>query len=231
MFCHNHEAITTPSLIPGQAALRESGCSSPEGTARAEFFCAFHDTTTLLNDDAVWLSLLQVLGVGASPQDTWQFQTFFPCVSASNPRLDGGAALGLGCCAATAQRGHHCCKSECCKRSLQDMIVCAFSTGDGSVPPGGTVAAALGLLLWAPFTAEGSKTHATFSPSLRCVFVLCLLASRCSGFFLAEFPVCCLLLVVPLQGNDTFGDSLLECAHCPSREVHFACRCAAQVFF
>ena len=28
MFCHNHEAITTPSPLPGQAALRrESGCS------------------------------------------------------------------------------------------------------------------------------------------------------------------------------------------------------------
>ena len=80
--------------------------------------------------------------MGASSQDTWQFQTFFPCVSASNPRLDGGAAPRLGCCAATAQRGHHCCRSGCCKRSLQDMIVCG-----GSVPLGGTAAAALGCCL------------------------------------------------------------------------------------
>ena len=72
MFCHNHEAITTPSPLPGQAALRGGEwLLPPEGTARAGFFCAFHDTTTLLNDDAVWLSLLQVLGVGASSQDTW----------------------------------------------------------------------------------------------------------------------------------------------------------------
>ena len=35
------------------------------------------------------------------------------------------------------------------------MIVCAFSTGDGSVPLGGMAAAALGLLRWAPFTVEG----------------------------------------------------------------------------
>ena len=35
------------------------------------------------------------------------------------------------------------------------MIVYAFSAGDGSVPPGGTAAAALGLLRWAPFTVEG----------------------------------------------------------------------------
>ena len=34
------------------------------------------------------------------------------------------------------------------------MIVCAFSAGGGSVPPGGTAAAALGLLRFAPFTVE-----------------------------------------------------------------------------
>ena len=56
---------------------------------------------------------------------------------------------------ATAQRGHHCCRSACCKRSVQDMIVCAISAGDGSVPLGGTAAAAPGLLRWAPFTVEG----------------------------------------------------------------------------
>ena len=50
--------------------------------------------------------------------------------------------------------------------------------------------------------------------------VLCCLASRCFGFVSRR-----------IQGNDTFGDSLLECAHFPSPEVHVACRCAAQVFF
>ena len=215
MFCHNHEAITTPSPLPGQAALRgKSGCSTRKALPwqiKAKVFCAIHDTTTLLNDDAVWLSLLQVLGVGASSQDTWQFQTFFPCVSVSNPWLDRGAALVLGFCAATAQRGHRCCRSECCKRSLQDVIVCAFFCGRwfcSSRWDGGCCAwaAALGLLRWAPFTVGGQllcgsqDTHATFSPSLRCVsFVIeavcsmaCSVLARVTMFwifFLAEFWV------------------------------------------
>ena len=187
------DALSQPRGYHDAFATAQAGCSAGErlhapgghcpGQIKAEVFCAIHDTTTLLNNDAFWLSFLQVLGVGASSQDTWQFQTFFPCVSVSITRLDGGAALGLGCCAATAQRCHHCCRSECCKRSLQDMIVCAFSAGDGSIPPGGTAAAALGMLrlgccAWRPSPLKVScwrarKTHATFSPSLRCVSFLC----------------------------------------------------------
>ena len=41
----------------------------PEGTARAEAFCAYRDSMELLNDDAVWLSL-QVLVVHTSLQCT-----------------------------------------------------------------------------------------------------------------------------------------------------------------
>ena len=59
------------------------------------------------------------------------------------------------------------------------------------------------------------KTHATFSPSLRCVlFVIEAVCSiACSVltcftmfcFFFSHNSRCCLLLVVPLQGNDTDG--------------------------
>ena len=48
MFCHNHEAITTLSPMPGQAALRGEWLLPPEGTARAEVFCAFHFIVELL---------------------------------------------------------------------------------------------------------------------------------------------------------------------------------------
>ena len=61
------------------------------------------------------------------------------------------------------------------------------------------------------------KTHATFSPSLRCVsFVNCVGSLHDVLDFSRRTSRCCSLLVVPLQGNDTFGDSLLECAHFPS---------------
>ena len=56
---------------PGRLLCGRRVAAPPGRHCRAEFFCAFHDTTTLLNDDAIWLSLLQVLGVGASSQDTW----------------------------------------------------------------------------------------------------------------------------------------------------------------
>ena len=70
IFLHEYEAITTPSQTPGRA------CSSggewplpPEGTARAEAFCVYHDSVKLLGDNAVLLSL-QVRVVRASVQDT-----------------------------------------------------------------------------------------------------------------------------------------------------------------
>ena len=106
----------------GCSAERERESGSPRKALpeknKAEVFCAIHDTTTLLNDDAVWLSLLQVLGVGASSQDTWQFQTFFPCVSVSISRWDGGwcgwaAAPGLLRWRAGGPRGaHNLCKTH-----------------------------------------------------------------------------------------------------------------------
>ena len=90
MFCHNHEAITAPPPLLGQAALqRESGCSPQKSLPeknKAAVFCAIHDATTLLNDNAVCLSLLQFLGVGSSSQDTWHFHTYFPCVSVGRRR-------------------------------------------------------------------------------------------------------------------------------------------------
>ena len=73
---HNHEAITTLSPMPGQAALREeSGCSPRKalpGKRRADVLCAIQDTKRLLDDDAAWLSLLQGWGVKTCSQNTWQ---------------------------------------------------------------------------------------------------------------------------------------------------------------
>ena len=129
------------------------------------------------------------------------------------------------------------------------MNVCAFSAGDGSVPLG-MVAAALGLLRWAPFTVEGQllggsqDTRHILAISQVCVsfvslklfvpwVVLCWLASRCSGFFSRRIPgaVCFSLFHCKAMTLLAVPHSLLECAHFPSPEVHFACRCVAQVFF
>ena len=173
--------------------------------------------------------------------------------SASNPRLDGGAALGLGCCAATAQRGHHCCRSQCCKRSLQDMIVCAFSAGDVLFLKVGRRLLRLGCCAAYPSLLKVScwlarKTHATFSPSLRCVlFVIEAVCSMaCSvltcftmfwGFFPCRIPgaVCFSLFHCKAMTllADTLGGSTFTVGVCSFSfiEVHFACRCAAQVFF
>ena len=69
MFCYNHEAITTPSPLPGQAALRgESGCS-PGSTAWAEFFCAFHFIVEPVGG-CCCVSIIAGPGVTASWQDT-----------------------------------------------------------------------------------------------------------------------------------------------------------------
>ena len=68
------------------------------------------------------------------------------------------------------------------------------------------------------------KTHATFSPSLRCVsFVIeavcsmaCSVLARFTMFsiFFSQNSRCCLLLVVPLQGNDIFGGSTYTVGVC-----------------
>ena len=89
------------------------------------------------------------------------------------------------------------------------------------------------------------KTHATFSQSLRCVsFVteavcsmacsvltcftmFCFSSRRIPGAVCFSLFHCKEMTLLA----DTFGDSLLECAHFLSPEVHVACRCAAQVFF
>ena len=82
-----------------------------------------------------------------------------------------GAALGLGCCAVVAQRGHHCCRSEWCKQAcntrlcvhcLREMVF--FSRWDGGC------GAALGCCCAArtsvlQVTCWGArKTHAMISP-------------------------------------------------------------------
>ena len=80
-FCHNHEAITTPSPLPQQAALREeSGCSPPEGTARAEFFCVFHFIVEPLGG-CCCVSIIAGLGVTPIWQDTRQLHIFFVTVT------------------------------------------------------------------------------------------------------------------------------------------------------
>ena len=60
MFCHNHEAVTTPSPVPGQAALRgKSGCSLRKalpGKRRIELFDVFLFIVELLVGDAACLS-------------------------------------------------------------------------------------------------------------------------------------------------------------------------------
>ena len=38
-----------------------------------------------------------------------------------------GAALGLGCCAVVAQRGHHCCRSEWCKQACNTRLSARLS--------------------------------------------------------------------------------------------------------
>ena len=44
-------------------------------------------------------------------------------VAASPPEgAAHGAALGLGCCAVVAQRGHHCCRSEWCKQACKTRL-------------------------------------------------------------------------------------------------------------
>ena len=93
------DVLSQPRGYYDAFATARVGCSagrewllSPEGTARAEFFCAFHDTTTLLNDDAVWLSLLQVLGVWEQAHKTRG--SFRPpsFVFVSQPVTPGGTA-------------------------------------------------------------------------------------------------------------------------------------------
>ena len=54
------------------------------------------------------------------------------------------AALGLGCCAVVAQRGHHCCRSEWCKQACNTRL-CAHCLREIVFSPGGTAAAALRL--------------------------------------------------------------------------------------
>ena len=87
--------------------------------------------------------------------------------------------VGRWFCTRAGLLGHPCCKSECC---LQDMIVCAFSTGDGSVPPGGTAAAAPGLLrlgcsrsAWCTHSLQDTSHNFThFLVSFRSVTPCCL---------------------------------------------------------
>ena len=95
---------------------RRAGCSSggewplpPEGTARAEVLCVYHDSVKLLKDDAV-LPSLQVRVVQASVQGTSmcilfsEESSFPPGVAAAPGRLrlldcDAGVAIiaaGLG---------------------------------------------------------------------------------------------------------------------------------------
>ena len=75
-FLQEHEGITTPSPLPGQAALRgESGCSSRKALprkSRAEVFDAIHDT--LLDDDGRRSVVIIAAGLGCGGtrlRDTW----------------------------------------------------------------------------------------------------------------------------------------------------------------
>ena len=134
-----------------------------------------------------------------------------------------GWTVAVHCCAATAQRGHHCCRLG---RRLLRLGCCAGRPSPLKVS-----------------CRVARKTHATFSPSLRCAsFVIeavcsmaCSVLARFTMFwiFFSQIPGAVSFSLFHCKAMTLLAvpHSLLECAHFPSPEVHLACSCAAQVFF
>ena len=95
MFCRNHEAITTPSPLPGQAALRGEWLLHPEGIARAEFFCAFHFIVVPVGG-CCCVSIISGPGVTPQTGKTQDSCTFF-VIFGQYLRSDGAAAVVVTC--------------------------------------------------------------------------------------------------------------------------------------
>ena len=227
MFCHSHEALTTPSPLPGQASARRVAAPL-ESTARADqgrgLLCHPRDHHAAERRRSL-ATIAAGLGSGSKLTRHVTVSDLLSLCLSQYPQVGRRRCNRARLMRADVAAWSSCCRLECCKRSLQDMIVCAFSAGDGSV-----WAAALSQLLRSsqdtPHSRRLSGVCRFFVMTAVCSMA-CSVLTRFTTFwiFSRRIPdaVCFSLFHSKAMTLLTVPHALLECVHFPSP--------ASRVFF
>ena len=211
-------------------ATARAGCSAgrewllpSEGTARAEVFCAFHFIVEPVGG-CCCVSITAGLGVTCKLA-RHMTDAFIPSLIYDRYLRPCAGLLHSGWAAARRRRSAVIIAAgpSVAEEACKNMIVCASSAGDGSVPLGGTAAAALGLR-WAPFTVEGQllggsqDTRHILAISQVCVsFVIEAVCSMACSV-LARFKMFWIFVLAELLGAVCF--SLFHCKAMTLLAIH-----------